>query len=67
MKRNQDKVRSNPMLALTEAMEESVAAENMARHFRKCGHPNLQREESEDEGAIGLVWCLPAATVVASA
>jgi hypothetical protein len=67
LKRNQDKVRCDPQLALTEAMEESVTAENMTRYFRKCGYPNLQREESEDEEVVGMVLCLAAATAVASA
>ena len=67
LKRNQDKVRSDPQLALTEAMEESVTAENMTRYFRKCGYPNLKREEIEDGNDIGLLLCMAAAKAVASA
>ena len=61
LKRNQEKVRSDPQMALVEAMEESVTAQNMMGYFRKCGYPLESREESESEEAVGLILCTAAA------
>eukprot|EP01043_Picozoa_sp_COSAG02_P016747 COSAG02_NODE_743_length_17764_cov_9.908916_7_plen_370_part_00 len=61
LKRNQEAVRADPQMALVEAMEESVTAENMTGYFRKCGYPLKSREESNNEEAVGLILCTVAA------
>ena len=51
MRRNPEKVRFDPQLALIEAMEENVTAENITGYFRKCLYSLESREESESEEA----------------
>jgi hypothetical protein len=66
LRRNPEKVRSDPQQALIEAMDESVTSDNMTGYFRKCGYPLESREEGESEEAAGLILCMAAAMTVAS-
>jgi hypothetical protein len=66
LRRNPEKARSDPKLALIEAMEENVTAENMTGYFQKCGYPLESREESENEEVAGLILTAAAYAVASS-